>query len=419
MRRTSVGRPASGLGKFAVREANSVKLDLPLTPPDRMLCHMLIRLALLSILLTLGPVPSHSAERFERAQGLRIERLAEGLDRPLHATSPPGDARVFIVEQPGRIRVLKSGTLLPEPFLDVTDRVRSGGERGLLGLAFHPDYPRNGRFFVYYTDKRGDTQVVRFRVSANPDRADATSASPVLTVAQPFSNHNGGMLAFGPDRMLYVGLGDGGSGGDPFGNGQKLSTLLGKLLRIDVDRGTPYAIPPDNPYRGRRDARPEIWASGLRNPWRFSFDHTNHLLVIGDVGQNEYEEIDLVRSDRAGLNYGWNVREGLHAFGLPRSSPANLVEPILEYPHQEGCSVTGGYVYRGRAIAGLAGTYFFSDYCHGWLRSFRVREGRAVELKQWSVSPLGQVSSFGEDGAGEILVCTSDGRLGRLVAGPD
>ena len=227
------------------------------------------------------------------------------------------------------------------------------------------------------------------------------------------------MLAFGPDRMLYIGLGDGGSGGDPFGNGQKLSTLLGKLLRIDVDRGTLYAIPPDSPYRGRRDARPEIWASGLRNPWRFSFDHTNRLLAIGDVGQNEYEEIDVVHADRAGLNYGWNVREGLHPLGLPRPAPANLVEPILEYPHQEGCSVTGGYVYRGRAIAGLAGTYFFSDHCHGWLRSFRVREGRAVELKQWSVSPLGQVASFGEDGAGEILVCTSDGRVGRLVAGSD
>jgi len=383
-----------------------------------MLAGMTLRPALFLLALSLAAIPTRAADRFEPADALRLERIAEGLDHPVFATAPAGDARIFVVEQPGRIRVIRGGALLPEPFLDLTDRVRYGGERGLLGLAFHPDYARNGRFFVHYTDRRGDTQVVRFRVSGRADRADPASASPVISVEQPFSNHNGGMIAFGPDRMLYVGLGDGGSGGDPFGNGQKLSSLLGKLLRLDVDRGSPYAIPPDNPYRGRPGARPEIWASGLRNPWRFSFDHANGLLVIGDVGQNEYEEIDFVRANRAGLNYGWNIREGLHAFGLPRPAPENLVEPIHEYPHQEGCSVTGGYVYRGRALTGLAGTYFFSDYCHGWLRSFRVREGRAVELREWSVSPIGQVTSFGEDGEGELLVCTSDGRLWRLVLAP-
>lgn len=373
------------------------------------------RVGLLLLALLVLPPSAHAADRFEPVHGLQLARIAEGLDHPVFATCAPRDGRIFIVEQPGRIRVVQDGVLLREPFLDLTDRVGYGGERGLLGLAFHPDYARNGRFYVNYTDRHGDTQVVRYRIGTGPDRADPASASPVLAVPQPFANHNGGMIAFGPDRMLYIGMGDGGSAGDPFGNGQKRSTLLGKMLRIDVDRGTPYAIPPDNPFRGRRDARPEIWATGLRNPWRFSFDHTNHLLVIGDVGQNRYEEIDLVPSDRAGLDYGWNVREGLHAFGLPRHASAQRVEPVLEYPHEDGCSVTGGYVYRGRALAGLSGTYFFSDYCQGWLRSFRVRDGRAVELRQWSLGTMGQVTSFGEDSSGELLVCTADGRVWRIV----
>lgn len=376
---------------------------------------MTTRAGLLLIAMLLAPAPGSAAERFEPATGLKLEPIAEGLDHPVFATSPAGDARIFIVEQPGRIRVLKNGVLLREPFLDLTDRVGYGGERGLLGLAFHPEYARNGRLYVNYTDRRGDTQVVRYRVGKDSDRGDPASASPVLSVPQPFPNHNGGMIAFGPDRMLYVGMGDGGAAGDPFNNGQKRSTLLGKMLRLDVDRGTPYAIPPDNPFRKRRDTRPEIWATGLRNPWRFSFDHTNRLLVVADVGQNRYEEIDLVPAGRAGLNYGWNVREGLHAFGLPRPSPANLVEPVLEYRSEDGCSVTGGYVYRGRALPGLGGTYFFSDYCRGWLRSFRVRSGRAVELRQWSLGTMGQVTSFGEDSAGELLVCTTDGRVWRIV----
>ncbi|MEO5988558.1 MAG: PQQ-dependent sugar dehydrogenase [Candidatus Eisenbacteria bacterium] len=376
---------------------------------------MITRACLILLGVVLAPATGNATETFEPAEGLKLVQLVEGLDHPVFATSGAGDARIFILEQPGRIRVLKDGVLLREPFLDITDRVGFGGERGLLGLAFHPDHPRNGRFYVNYTDRNGDTQVVRYHVGRHGDRADPASASPVLSVKQPFSNHNGGMIAFGPDRMLYVGMGDGGSAADPFGNGQKRSTLLGKMLRLDVDRATPYAIPPDNPFRGRRDARPEIWATGLRNPWRFSFDHTNRLLVIGDVGQNRYEEIDLVRADRAGLDYGWNVREGLHVFALPRPSPKNQVEPVLEYPHDEGCSVTGGYVYRGSVLRGLDGTYFFSDYCQGWLRSFRVRQGRAVERRQWSLGTMGQVTSFGEDSAGELLVCTTDGRLWRIV----
>jgi glucose/arabinose dehydrogenase len=210
-------------------------------------------------------------------------------------------------------------------------------------------------------------------------------------------------------------MGDGGSGGDPQGHSQNARSLLGKMLRLDVDRGAPYAIPRDNPFRGRSDARPEIWATGLRNPWRFSFDHERGLLVIGDVGQNEYEEIDVVPASRAALNYGWNVREGLHRYSLPRPAPANLVEPLHEYAHHDGCSVTGGYVYRGSMLGALRGTYFFSDYCQGWLRSFRVRNGIAVELREWSLGTMGQVTSFGEDGAGELLVCTADGRLSRLV----
>ena len=365
-----------------------------------------------------------AAVRFTAAEGLQLEGVAEGFDQPTFATSIPHDARIFVLEQRGRIRIVRDGQVLPVPFLDLSDRIRSGGERGLLGLAFHPDFERNGRFFVNYTDREGTTQVVRFRVSQNPDLADPASAAPVIAIAQPFANHNGGMIAFGPDRMLYIGMGDGGSGGDPFGNAQNLGSLLGKMLRLDVDRATPYAIPTDNPFRGRRDARAEIWAYGLRNPWRFSFDHRSGLILIGDVGQNEYEEINALPIARAGADYGWNHREGVHGYGMPRlglqrsprSERSPRVDPVLEYPHEQGCSVTGGYVYRGRAIASLAGTYLFSDYCQGWLRSFRIRGGQAVELREWSLGTMGKVTSFGEDGEGELLVCTHDGHLFRIVA---
>jgi len=251
-------------------------------------------------------------------------------------------------------------------------------------------------------------------VSADPNRADPASARLVLKVDQPYANHNGGMIAFAPDGKLWIGMGDGGSGGDPHGNGQNRRTLLGKMLRLDVDRATPYAVPPDNPHANGRDGRGEIWATGLRNPWRFSFDRGSNLVYIGDVGQNKWEEIDVADGTRPGLNYGWNLREGAHTFFLPRPTADRLVEPAIDYPHGEGCSVTGGYCYRGRALANLNGTYFFSDYCDGWLRSFRWAGGRTTEMREWKVGDLGPVTSFGEDAAGELYLTNSDGRVYRI-----
>ena len=347
--------------------------------------------------------------------GITLETVVTGLSNPLFLTAPPGDDRLFIVEQPGRIRIVRDGELLATPFLDLTARVRSGGERGLLGLAFHPEYASNGAFYVNYTDSDGDTRIERFTVSSQPDVADAGSASPVLAVGQPFSNHNGGMLAFGPDGMLYVGLGDGGSGGDPQGNGQDRGRLLGSLLRIDVDGGSPYTIPGDNPFVGTAGARAEIWAYGLRNPWRFSFDRTAGTIYIADVGQNRYEEVNVAAAAAAGLNYGWNLMEGAHCF-TSGCDPSGLVLPALEYTHGEGCSVTGGYVYRGATIPEIVGHYLYGDYCGGWVRSFRWSGGDVTDERAWDLPSIGNILSFGEDAAGELYVLSSNGTVYRLAA---
>jgi glucose/arabinose dehydrogenase len=245
---------------------------------------------------------------------LAVQEVVAGLSNPLYVTAPPGDSRLFVVEQLGRIRIIKNGQLLPTPFLDISTRVSSGGERGLLSVAFHPSYATNGFFFVNFTDLSGDTRVERFSVSTNADLAVFASRKLILAVAQPFANHNGGLNLFGPDGMLYVGLGDGGSGGDPSDNGQNRGALLGKILRIDVDRGDPYAVPPDNPFVGQQGARGEVWAYGLRNPWRFAFDRQGGLLYVADVGQDRFEEIDVVPANRAGVNYGWNRMEGSACF---------------------------------------------------------------------------------------------------------
>jgi glucose/arabinose dehydrogenase len=346
---------------------------------------------------------------------VRLEEVASGLAAPVHLTAPAGDPRLFVVEQPGRIRVVEDGRLLPTPFLDLTDRVRSGGERGLLSVAFHPDYARNGRLFVYYTDLDGDTRVERYTVTDDPDRADPASAKPILSVEQPYANHNGGLVVFGPDGKLYVGLGDGGSGGDPQGNGQDLGTLLGKILRIDVDAGDPYAVPPDNPFVGRAGARPEIWAYGLRNPWRFAFDRSAGLLYIADVGQNEWEEIDVAPADRGGLNYGWNTMEGSHCFGSSSCAREGLTAPVVEYPHSEGCSVTGGHVYRGRRAPSLAGRYVYGDYCQGWVRTLRRSASGDPERQTLALGDVGSILSFGEDSAGELYLLSSNGRVYRMV----
>jgi glucose/arabinose dehydrogenase len=346
---------------------------------------------------------------------LRAERVVSGLSSPVHLTSPPGDDRLFIVEQGGRIRVFEDGQLRSSPFLDIASRVRSGGEQGLLSMAFHPDYATNGFFFVYYTDNGGDTRVERYRVSADPNVADAASMKLILAHDQPYANHNGGLVMFGPDGMFYIGLGDGGSGGDPHGHGQNRGTLLGALLRIDVDAGDPYGIPADNPFRDTAGARPEIWAYGLRNPWRFDFDEPTDHVYIADVGQNRWEEINVVDAGAAGVNYGWKVREGAHCYNASTCASDGLTDPILEYDHGDGCSITGGYVYRGSAIPELVGHYFFGDYCDGWVGSFRVDGDRAVERVQWELGSLGNILSFGEDAAGEVYVLSQNGSVYRLV----
>jgi len=343
--------------------------------------------------------------------------IASGLEAPVHVSAPAGDDRVFIVEQPGRIRVVRDGAVLPTPFLDITDRVRSGGERGLLSVAFHPDFASSGRFYVDYTDTNGDTRIARFRTAPGSDVTDPASESLVLFVEQPFANHNGGLVAFGPDGMLYVGMGDGGGGGDPLEAGQDLDTLLGKLLRLDVDAGSPYGIPADNPFVGRSDARPEIWAYGLRNPWRYAWDRADGLLWIADVGQNRLEELNARPADAAGLNYGWDIMEGDDCFepssGCDRTG---LVAPVHVYDHDDGCSVTGGHVYRGQAIPALQGHYFYADWCGGWVRSFRLQAGSPADHREWALGDIGRVTSFGEDASGELYLTSGNGSVYRLEA---
>lgn len=365
-----------------------------------------------------APAAPQEAARPEAGRGLRLVEVARGLESPVHLVSPPGDGRLFVVEQAGRIRILTAEGPLPRPFLEIRERVRSGGERGLLSVAFHPRYPENGTFFVNYTDREGDTRVERFRVGTERDAADPGSGKVVLRVEQPFANHNGGHVFFGPDGFLYVGMGDGGAGGDPRGHGRNPRTLLGAMLRLDVDGGDPYAVPADNPYAGSGEGRGEVWAIGLRNPWRSAFDPEGRYLYVADVGQNRWEEISVVPAGAAGSDFGWNVLEGSQCFRRPRCARENLVLPAVEYGHDDGCSVTGGHVYRGERLPALRGHYFFSDYCAGWLRSFRWREGEVSEYRQWEVERAGQVTSFGEDAAGELYVLTAEGRVLRIEAGP-
>ncbi len=348
---------------------------------------------------------------------LETEVVASGLSSPVYVTAPPGDPRLFVVEQAGRVRIVEDGQLLGVPFLDITDRVRSGGERGLLSVAFHPDYASNGFMYASYTDDNGDTRIERYSVTGDASVADPGSSKPILSVDQPFGNHNGGLIVFGPDGKLYIGLGDGGSGGDPQGHGQNTNTLLGALLRIDVDAGDPFAVPADNPFVGDPNGRDEVWAYGLRNPWRFSFDHEAGNLYIADVGQNSWEEVNAVRASDAPLNYGWNAMEGAHCFAVDPCDDLDFILPVLEYGHSDGCSVTGGYVYRGAAIPEIRGHYFYSDFCSGFLRSLRFVGGAVSDQREWDVGDLGRVLSFGEDAAGELYILSADGRVLRLVAG--
>lgn len=342
--------------------------------------------------------------------------LARGLEMPISIFAPrDGSQRVFVLEQRGRVRLVRGGTLLEAPVLDITDRVSCCGERGLLDLTFDPDFDVNQHVYVNYTDRSGDTVIARFTAAdASAEQIDRSTERVLMKVQQPFGNHNGGQLRFGPDGKLYIALGDGGAAGDPGNRAQRLDTLLGKILRIDID-GDPYAIPSDNPFVGVDGARGEIWAYGLRNPWRFSFDRTTGDLWIADVGQGRVEEVDFAPStSRGGENYGWRKMEGSSCFE-PASgcrSP-DLVLPVVEYEHDEGCSVTGGYVYRGRSHRELRGAYIFGDFCSGTI--WTARRG---EDGRWSREVLMRtaltITSFGETSAGEILVLDYSGTLYRL-----
>jgi glucose/arabinose dehydrogenase len=344
--------------------------------------------------------------------GVEVVQVAE-LATPLVITSPGGDERLFVAEREGVVRIVTpDGRVREEPFLDITDSVGSSGvEQGLLGLAFHPSYADNGRFFVYYTDANDDTLVVEYTASSNPSRADPASAQQIIFFDQPTERHNGGMLEFGPDGYLYIAVGDGGDGGH---NGQKTDTLLGTILRIDVDGGDPYAVPDDNPFVVGGGA-PEVWLYGLRNPWRFSIDSETNLIYIGDVGQADREEIDVLSLDDGGSNLGWIFLEGTMCFRSPECRDTETVLPVHEYDHSDGCSVTGGRVYRGSAIPELRGTYFFADWCRKTVRSFSYDNGEVVDLRNWTELAPGQINTFGTDGFGELYMGTWDGGVWKLV----
>ena len=369
--------------------------------------------------------PTAAATQVENTPVAQVESLPapdnaawqvfmDGFNQPLFLTHAGDDSgRVFVVEKGGRIQIVQAGQKLAQPFLDITGQVNSqASEQGLLGLAFHPNYAENGYFFLYYTDFSGAVVVSRFEVSDNPDTADPASESILLTIAEPYGNHNGGMLAFGPDGYLYIGVGDGGAAGDPQGNAQNSLTMLGKILRLDVDTAEPYANPPGN----ITDGLPEIWSVGLRNPWRFSFDRALGDLYIGDVGQNQWEEIHLLPNGIAGgTNLGWDYYEGTHAYEGTPPGDVSFVSPILEYSHSGGnCSVTGGYVYRGQTLADWQGVYLFGDYCSGivWM-ALPDSTGiwQAVEAFQLSA----YIASFGEDQAGELYLVDLNGTIYQLV----
>jgi glucose/arabinose dehydrogenase len=335
------------------------------------------------------------------------ETLVSDLQRPTDLQAD-GSGRLFVLEKVGRIRIIENGELLETPYLDISDRVgSSGNEQGLLGLAFHPQYAENGRFFVNYTDKNGDTSFSRFQVTDDPNIADPASEVQILGVDQPFGNHNGGVLVFGPDGYLYAGLGDGGSQGDPSGNGQNTDVLLGKILRLDVDSAEPYAVPADNPFGN------EIWHYGLRNPWRISFDRATGDLYIADVGGTAWEEIDFLEAGSpGGVNFGWDHREGAHDF--EGGGPEGMVDPVAEYSHSEGgCSVTGGYVYRGEMMPEWNGIYLYSDYCTGFIWGL-IRSDSGWQNQMLFDTDI-NITSFGQDETGEIYLVGDGGEILRLA----
>ncbi|MBZ0294338.1 MAG: PQQ-dependent sugar dehydrogenase [Anaerolineae bacterium] len=386
---------------------------------------LLIFLLTLTVAVNAQDEPITSLDTAPNPGDYELEEIVTGLTNPIYVTSADdGSGRLFVLEQPGRIWLVKDNSLVSTPFLDISNVVSQAilngySEQGLLGLAFHPDYAENGIFFVHYSDRSGGTVIARYQVSAdNPDQADASSEEILFTHEQPFPNHNGGEIAFGPDGYLYVALGDGGSAGDPQNNAQNTSVLLGKILRIDVSGEGDYSIPEDNPANTvNSELAPEIWAFGLRNPWRFSFDRATGDLYIADVGQNQWEEVNFQPADSAGgENYGWRPLEATHQYsGEP--APADAVPPIAEYDHSMGCSISGGYVYRGETLTGLQGVYLFGDWCSGRIwASYRDSAGtwQTIEFMETGRT----ISSFGEDEQGELYILDYyGGNLLRLTSG--
>jgi glucose/arabinose dehydrogenase len=350
-------------------------------------------------------------------QPLYATRIASGIQAPTHLTTAPGDTtRLFVTSQYGRVRILRNGAVLNTPFLDIADQVACCGERGLLSLAFHPNYAQNGYFYVAFVNRSNQIAIVRYHVSGDPDEADPNSAFPILIIDHPpGNNHYGGQLQFGPDGYLYIGTGDGADPGDPYNNSQNTGSLLGKILRIDIDRGSPYAIPPTNPFAGPGNPLDEIWSLGLRNPWRFSFDPLTNDLWIGDVGQQSWEEVNFEAADNpGGRNYGWDCYEGTHNYsgnaGQPYCQGKSFTWPVYEYPHTTNtCAVTGGYVYRASTTSPYYGTYVFADFCNSNRLYTTQRQGAAFPTIERSlVLPAGQALSnpgtFGRDANGQLYV---------------
>ena len=341
------------------------------------------------------------------APAVDLQPVVTGIDRPVAITNAgDGSGRLFITLRAGFVVIVGSQGLNSTPFLDISALTTTDSERGLLSIAFHPSYRTNGFFYVNYTNLNGDTVIARYHVSVNPDVADPGSAAVLLTIPQPFANHNGGQLQFGPDGNLYIGMGDGGSGGDPLNNGQNLGTLLGKILRIDVDGAFPYAVPPDNPFLSTPGARPEIWAYGLRNPWRFSFDRQTGDFFIGDVGQDSFEEVDFQPAASAGgENYGWRLMEATHCYNpASNCNDGSLTLPVIEYSHAAGdCSISGGYRYRGTTSPGLSGIYFYADFCTGKIWG-ATETAPGVFSSELIVDTGLSITAFGEDEQGELYV---------------
>jgi glucose/arabinose dehydrogenase len=353
------------------------------------------------------------------AKAVRLQKVGS-FDSPVFVTSPPGDtSRLFVVEKGGKVRVMRNGKTLGTPFLDVGDKLTTGAEQGLLSMAFAPDYASSGLFYVFYTDNDANETVVEYK-RRSEDVADAGSARKLFTVQDPEPNHNGGLLLFGPDKHLYIGIGDGGGAGDqhgPRGNAQSLDTLLGKILRIDpkASGDRPYTVPPDNPFVGRAGAKPEIYSYGLRNPWRFSFDRSTDDLSIGDVGQDEVEEIDFVRKGKGrGANFGWRPFEGNNRFAPGESAPG-AIRPVITEQHSAGnCSITGGVVIRDPALPAWRGRYVFGDYCRGVIQTAVLSGGKASNLTDRKLK-VSQLSSFGEDARGRVYATSLDGPVYRFV----